>query len=86
MEQLNQKPKIRIGGLKQRQLIKSIWDPGLNGMVGNWVSHWDDWRVCCMDAPFSIPAGSTVWRSCYEAGGANFGDAHESLVFRDGVY
>jgi len=71
-----------------RQLMQAIWEEGLNGRCGHWLfSEYHDLCIQMLDAPGSIPTGSTVWRSSYiDENGVDVGEPCESLYSRDGWY
>lgn len=71
-----------------RQLLKCIWEEGLNGKCGNWLfAEHHDIGIQALDAPGSIPTGSTVWRTSYiDEAGVEVGEPCEGLYSRDGWY
>lgn len=73
---------------KPRQLMKCIFEEGLNGQIGRWLfAEYDDCRIQALDAPCSIPTGSTVWRTSYiDQTGVDVGEPCEGLYSRDGWY
>lgn len=71
-----------------RQLMVCIYDAPKHGKsVGDWLfAEYNDMRISMMDAPESIPCGSTKFHLSYVENETEFGTPIETLRHREGWY
>lgn len=71
-----------------RQLMKAIYEaPEKGKSVGNWLfAEYHDVRISMMDAPESIPTGSTIFHLSYVENNVEYGEPMEKLRHREGWY